>query len=138
MKTDIYFKMLQHIEIDDFLAACQNLLAKRTDRRFPLPADFLAALPKNSPDFAHRAWATLRRHIAAHGSDTKLAADDPVLARTIENMGGLRSIGARSESEISWTRREFLQTYQAFNEANRLPAIASPGLQPGHIGFSQN
>jgi hypothetical protein len=137
MKTDIYFKMLQHLEIDDFLSACQNLLARRTDRRFPLPADFLAALPKNSPDFAHRAWAKLRRHIAVHGSDTKIAADDPVLAQTVENMGGLRSIGARPESDISWTRREFLQIYQSFNEAGRLPAIAASDLQSGQIGLSQ-
>jgi hypothetical protein len=137
MKTDIYFKMLQHIEIDDFMAACRNLLARRTDRRFPLPADFLAALPRNSPDFAHMAWAKLRKHLSAHGSDTKIASDDPVLARTIENMGGLRSIGARSEAEISWTRREFLQIYQAFSEAGRLTAIAAPDSTPGLIGVLQ-
>ena len=124
---ELYWRSLQHWELDDFKGAAEHLL--RTCEFMPLPKDF-EDLRKAGRPTAGEAWAEIRA-IARHSYTGE--PNDPIAARALRALGGMRAIAMCDSDKVHFLERRFVEHYEAMSDADdvreSVPAIANEGIR---------
>ena len=76
-----------------------HLIRTRQDRRFPVPADLIAALHGTYEDAAVLGWNTAFRSILSHPG-RHLEFEDPLIAETIRELGGVNFLSGMTQKDI--------------------------------------
>ena len=91
--------------------AYTHLIRTRQDRRFPVPADLIAALYGTYEDAAVLGWNTAFKSILSHpGRD--LEFEDPIIAETMRELGGVTFLSGLSHRDLLFQRKPFIGTYK--------------------------
>ena len=87
-----------------------HLIGTRQDRRFPVPADLIAALHGTYEDAAVLGWNTAFRSILSHPG-RHLEFEDPLIAETIRELGGVNFLSGMTQKDIQFQRKPFIGAY---------------------------
>lgn len=109
---DAYWLALKDWELDDFEAAARHLM--QTAKFMPRPADF-RELQKAGRPTAGEAWLEIR---AMARSSLTAEPDDPVAARALRAIGGLRAVGMCDFTKIEFMERRFAEHFESMQEAD--------------------
>lgn len=95
-------------EVEAAVAACL-----REMRHMPRPVEIRERCTNGAIDNAEAAWMELLRAIRRVGAYSSPVFDDPVLASTVQSLGGWVSLCNRESEELhSHVRRNFLASYR--------------------------
>lgn len=108
---DAYWLALKDWALEDFEDAARHLM--QTAKFMPRPADF-RELQKAGRPTAGEAWLAIR---AMARSSLTSEPDDPVAARALRAIGGLRAVGLCDYSRIEFMERRFAEHFETMQEA---------------------
>jgi hypothetical protein len=126
----IYWEVLKSVSLDEFERRAKQIIASKTIKVFPLPAEFLSS--NSQAIFAcgqvHKAMET----VGAYESPN---FGDPIIPYVIERLGGWVAVChdvANMESEQrKWWDKEFVKLYQAY-QSRDLSKVPVPKLEGIH------
>lgn len=122
--TEIYWKILQDMIIEDFERASLSIInTRKITGTFPLVAEIREAANTLMPldTRAALAWDKFIYALRHHHPYDSVAFDDPIIAHIILVWGDWPSMGEWPENKTQWWRREFMMLYQAYAKSNTLP-----------------
>jgi hypothetical protein len=123
----LFWNSMQHWEMDEFREAANQLI--RTCDFMPTPKDF-EDLRKAGRPTAGEAWAQIR--LMARSSYTA-EPDDPVAARALQALGGLRAVAMCDSDKVHFLERRFAEHFVDLQDAEDIraavPQIAYSGGQ---------
>lgn len=124
---NIYWEVVKNYDDQEVNAMFEHLLA--TCRFFPKPADMINALCGSVEDRAQDAWIMVDNAIRQIGTYRSIIFEDPIIAKTIETMGGWEAFGEILEKDWHWHQKEFVKIYKAMNRRKEI----GPGKVVGYI-----
>jgi hypothetical protein len=106
----------------------------------PKIADIVKMLQGSSQDSAYAAWTRVDKAIRSVGTYATVIFDDPLIHRTISDMGGWIAIGSKKESDWPFVAKEFETRYRGMKQLNvpmEYPSqlIGVEEMQNGQQGF---
>jgi hypothetical protein len=127
---ELYWRSLQHWDLDDFRAASEQLL--RSCEFMPTPKDF-EDLRKAGRPTPGEAWAKVL-HYVRHGynhwdcgrptismdRDAPKKPDDLLIDRAVEAIGGYDAIAMSNTESTHFLERRFCEHYEAIQDANEI------------------
>ena len=125
LKTEIYFKALAGMSIENIEKAATMIIQTRTVASFPKPAEMIEAIRGTTGDQSAKAWVLIDETMRKYGNYCSVNFGDPKLHRCIELMGGWEYLGKLEENEWKWKRKEFESLYAS------LPENQGPDYVPG-------
>lgn len=108
---ELFWHSMQHWNIDDFRQAANQLI--RSCEFMPTPKDFETLRRAGRPT-AGEAWAEIRA--MARQSYTG-EPDDPVAARALQALGGLRSIAMCDSDKVHFLERRFCEHFESIQDS---------------------
>lgn len=121
----LFWNSLQHWNIEDFRQAANQLI--RSCEFMPTPKDF-EDLRKAGRATAGEAWAEIRA--MARQSYTAVPKD-PVTARALQALGGLRAVAMCDSDKVHFLERRFAEHFESISDAEdvraAVPEIAYSG-----------
>lgn len=119
---ELFWNSMQQWAIDDFREAANQLI--RTCDFMPTPKDF-EDLRKAGRPTSGEAWAQIR--LMARRSYTA-EPDDPVAARALQALGGLRAVAMCDSDKVHFLERRFAEHFEDLQDAedirSAVPQIA--------------
>ena len=110
LQLNIWNDALRHLSRREIRTGYDHLIRTRQDRRFPVPADLIAALHGTYEDAAVLGWNTAFRSILNHPG-RHLEFEDPLIAETIRELGGVNFLSGMTQKDIQFQRKPFISTY---------------------------
>ena len=108
---NIWEHALGDMSDEQIFQAYTHLIRTRQDRRFPVPADLIAALYGTYEDAAVLGWNTAFKAILSHpGRD--LEFEDPIIAETMRELGGVTFLSGLSHRDLLFQRKPFIGKYK--------------------------
>jgi len=111
LKTEIYFKALAALSIEEIEKAAVSIIQTRTVASFPKPAEIIQCVRGTEEQQGDRAWVLVDEAMRKYGNYNSLNFGDRRLHRCIEIMGGWEYLGLLDEKEWKWKRKEFGSLY---------------------------
>lgn len=114
---EIYWRVLQHYTLEEVKFALTTHLSNPDTGQFmPKPADVVKYLEGNTKTQAMRAWEKVAGAFSAvpGGTYSTVCFDDPLINKTIEDMGGWPAMGRIGEDELPFKIAEFERRYQSY------------------------
>lgn len=118
----VWFEVLADHDINAITVAVQRYL-KSTDAGVykPKPADLLKMIEGTSVDKAFAAWTKVESAARRVGTYRTVAFDDPIIHRTIDDMGGWVRICQSREDELPFVAKEFQSRYKGWSSRREIP-----------------
>lgn len=120
---ELYWRSMQHWNIDDFRVAAEHLL--RTCEFFPTPADFEKLYHAGRPTAAE-AWAMVLAHIKGPYRDGRGIDDGGPIDQAVAGLGGYKALAFCDTAYMP--QRQFVERYAEQADVDRtreqVPAIA--------------
>ena len=110
VQMNIWNDALKNLSEDELRKAYDRVITTRQDRRFPVPADIIAALNGTYEDSAILGWNTAFRAILTHPG-RYLEFEDPLIAETVRELGGVPFLSNMSQRDLGFQRKPYLSTY---------------------------
>ena len=100
----------------------------------PKPADVVKLVGGGSQDSALMAWAKVDRAVRSVGMYRSVVFDDPLIHRTVVDMGGWTSFVMKTEDEWPFVRNHFVNLYRGYRSRSQAVEYPRhlPGLEEGH------
>jgi hypothetical protein len=111
---ELYWRSLQHWSLEDFQLAAEQLL--RSCEFMPLPKDF-EDLRKAGRETAGEAWATVLE--CARGGRA-LPQGEPLLARAVNAIGGLRAVMMSDVDKTQFLERRFCEHFEQMQDSDEV------------------
>lgn len=124
--TEIYWKVLQDLSIDEFeQAALKVINTRQITGTFPMVAEIREAALEVVPldTRAALAWEQFLYALRHHCPYDSVAFDDPIISQIIRAWGDWPAMGDWQEDKTQWWRREFMTLYRAYAQAPDLPQV---------------
>jgi hypothetical protein len=123
--SDIYWKVLQNMDIKVFEDACLTLVnTRKITGTFPLVAEIRDAAGGGAGGMALKtitAWDKLMYAIQHHAPYDSVQFDDPVIYHIVRQLGGWTEMGDWPAEETKWKCKEFERLYEAYASSDTLP-----------------
>jgi len=87
----------------------------------PKPADIIRMMAGTTQDAALVAWAKVDRALRQVGPYRDVVFDDPLIHRTLADMGGWVPLSAKTDDEWPFTAKEFENRYRGYKLRNDTP-----------------
>ncbi|GAB4059255.1 DUF6475 domain-containing protein [Uliginosibacterium sediminicola] len=100
-----------------------------TGQFMPMPADVVKMLSGRTVDAALLAWSKVDRAIRHVGGNQSVAFDDGLIHRVLLDMGGWAPMRMKSEEELVFVGKEFVNRYRGYAMRSERPAY--PAYLPG-------
>lgn len=112
-KTELYFRMLKHLDIEDITIACEGIIKSRRFPIFPLPAEIMEGIEMSDKEqVKHRAmvgWGSACDEVYQGTHDP----DDPVVSEAVRlAFGSWHAFGKTDPKNESFDRRRFIESYE--------------------------
>lgn len=129
---ELYWRALQHWELEEFLEAAEQLL--RTCDWMPLPKHF-EDLRKAGRPTAGEAWLAAKSAAGtcyvggAIGYGNGGTCGDPLIDRVVRAIGGYRAIAMCDNDRLNWLEKSFIEHFESMQDAEdvreAVPMIAN-------------
>jgi len=123
--VDMYWKVLQDMDIKAFEDACLTLVnTRKITGTFPMVAEIREAAGGGAGAQALGAviaWDKLMYAIQTHGPYESVEFDDPKIFHVVRALGGWIEMGNWPEEETKWKRKEFERLYEVYSANKNLP-----------------
>jgi hypothetical protein len=133
--TEIYWKILQDMTIEDFEGASLSIInTRKITGTFPLVAEIREAAQTSTEPLEIRiaiGWDKLKYALHRHGHYDSVQFDDPIIHRIVDSWGGWMELDWETK-EDKWKRKEFVELYRAYSQANL------PEPQGHLVGFHEH
>lgn len=118
----IYWEALNGFEIAAVESAFWRHLRNADVGQFmPKPADVVRMLQGTSVDSALVAWTKVDKAVRTVGPYASVAFDDPLIHRTLQDMGGWIHLSTKTDDEWPFVANEFRNRYQGYRSRNETP-----------------
>lgn len=146
----LYYEELKKYDYKSFKNAVSKILASRKYPSMPMVAEFVEAIEGDTNDKAIKAWDDVLYAMGRYGVYHSVAFKDRAIMKAIENIGGWIELNNKSENDLKWAKKEFLDAYKAFSgksyaithlggiteQSNKL-LVNSPAISLKLIGYKQ-
>ena len=124
--VEIYFNVLKDLQIDQVEAAVIGLLKDRVYTGFPLPAHIRGKVRVQGKPTAVEGWAKVMKCL--EGGPIPI---DPVITKTVANLGGYEKLGLTSYDQLVWVGKDFERLYDTLDERRDIHELPEPGEKKG-------
>jgi hypothetical protein len=107
----LFWNSMQHWDMEDFRQAANQLI--RTCDFMPTPKDF-EELRKAGRPTAGEAWADIR---AMARQSYTAQPDDPIAARALQALGGLRAVAMCDSDKVHFLERRFAEHFESIQDS---------------------
>ena len=112
--ADVWWNAMRPYDLDTVRKALSRHVMNPDSGQFvPKPADVVKMLGGTTKDAALVAWSRVQKAIRDFGTWATVVFDDPVIHRTIEDLGGWTWLGDQSEDELPFVEKRFCDHYRA-------------------------
>ncbi len=112
---DVWWQALQPYDLKAITRAfSMHTVNPDTGQFMPKPADIVRMISGGTNDNAIQAWSKVDKALRSVGVYESIVFDDPVIHRTLEDMGGWIMLGMKSEDEWPFVAREFETRYRGY------------------------
>jgi hypothetical protein len=119
---DVWWSALKTYDLPVIIEAFNRHLCNPDAGQYPpKPADLVKLLAGSTQDRALRAWAKVDRAVRQVGNYESVVFDDPLIHRTLHDMGGWIALGQKTEDEWPFVAKEFENRYRGFSQRSELP-----------------
>jgi hypothetical protein len=120
--TGVWWNALKSWDIE----AVEQAFSKHTQspdvgQYMPKPADVIRMLAGTTIDAAMVAWAKVDKAVRSVGSYASVAFDDPIIHRTLQDMGGWIALGQKDDESWPFVGNEFRNRYQGYRSRGETP-----------------
>lgn len=120
--TGVWWNALKSWDMDAIEQAfARHMQSPDVGQYMPKPADIIRMLVGTSADAAQVAWAKVNKGVRSVGTYSTVAFDDPLIHRTLQDMGGWIALGTRTDDEWPFIANEFRNRYQGYKTRGELP-----------------
>lgn len=118
----IYFGSLMGYEINVVLEAFSRHMQNPDSGQFmPKPADIVRMAQGSTQDNAYAAWSIVEQALRSIGSYTTVVFDDPLIHKTITELGGWIKLCHAQEKDLPFIARDFEKIYRGYKSRNEVP-----------------
>ena len=114
-KLDAYSFALKDLPIEEIEKGTLEVMRTRKTASFPKPGEIREASQGNIELEAIMAFEVVEKAIRKYGAYQSVVFDDPVISRTIANLGGWVKMCRTPIEEAKWIKKDFLRLYDAFS-----------------------
>jgi len=133
---DLWYLCLKKYDFKEVQGAFSKYIQQPGKGQYvPKPADIIEILSGSYESNAMQAWSKVERSICQVGAYSDVCFDDPLINRTIQDMGGWIKLCQTDEKELKFRAIEFRNRYQSYRGSSKMPAY--PKLLYG-IATSEN
>lgn len=123
-RLQAWFRLLSDYAIEDVERSAEQHM--RASKFMPTPAELIGLIQPSTADAATLAWT----EVPALLRDSRNAKSaNPVTERTIQALGGWAALGQKTQGELVWIAKEFVDRYQIYVK-HGLEVTALPAPHP--------
>ena len=123
-KTEIYFKALSDLSIEDVERATWQVINSRGTATFPKVAEIREAIGGKLEDRAMIALTKVERALREVGAYNSIVFDDPIIHRAICSFdNGWIGVADMTMEEWTWARKDFIRLYNAFSNSGESRSV---------------
>jgi hypothetical protein len=116
---DLYWNGLVNYDFAAVQGAFSRYIANPDSGMFmPKIADIVKMLQGSSQDSAYAAWTKVDKAVRQIGTYSTVIFDDPLIHRTIADMGGWIALGSKKETDWPFIAKEFETRYRGMKQVN--------------------
>lgn len=114
----IYWEIFRKYSDEQIEAACNAALT--SCKFFPKPSEIIELIP-NGSSTPLAAWGAVMDALE-HGTE----AADPGINETVRRLGGWGYLREKTNDELQWISKRFVEHYRDLQERTSLPALGAP------------
>lgn len=119
---DLFVSALDHYDPGDIRRALNEHVRNPDNGQFPpKPGDIVRALEGSTETQGMQAWSDVEAAVRYVGPYQSITFDDPVVMRTIEDMGGWIKLCEITDDDLPFRAKEFVTRYRGYASRNTPP-----------------